>query len=163
MKARMIGLASVRDRTMVVAAICAAGLAFAGAFIDVLTWIELDLAAIYGLPLVLAALTRSRRLLWSLTALLTMTTFVVYAIQIPAGAFALGETFFVNRVLDAVAVLLTAGLLHVWIMSVEKMAAQGRLLSAAARQVRCGRIEGRAPGKRPPCGAINSRRTPLSA
>ena len=51
--------------------------------LDVITWIELDIAAIFGLPLVLVGPTRSRRLLWSLTALLTITTFAVYAIQIP--------------------------------------------------------------------------------
>ena len=48
-----------------------------------------------------AALTRSRRLLWALTAALTIATFALYAVQIPAGAFALSETFFVNRLFDA--------------------------------------------------------------
>ena len=91
------------------------------------TWIELDIATIFGFPLVLAAVTRSRPLLWILTVLLTVTIFVVYTLQVPRGRFELHETFFVNRVLDAVAVLLTAGLLHIWIKSVEVREKQARL------------------------------------
>jgi signal transduction histidine kinase len=98
--------------------------------IDAVTWIQLDVTAIYGLPLVLAARTRRRRLLWVLTALLILTIFVVYAVQIPAGAFALNETFFVNRVFGAVAVLVTAGLLHVWMTSAALSEAQARRLEA---------------------------------
>jgi signal transduction histidine kinase len=120
--------ALLRPRNMLFVAGFAVGLAIAEAFIDAVTWVELDVAAIYGLPLVLAALTRSRRLLWTLTAALTITTFVVYAVQIPEGTFALSETFFVNRLFDAVAVLLTAGLLHVWIVAVDTVEAQARLL-----------------------------------
>ena len=85
---------------MVFIALAAVGLALIEAFIDAITWVQLDVAAIYGLPLVLAALTRSRRLLWALTAALTIATFAVYAMQIPAGAFSLSETFFVNRLFD---------------------------------------------------------------
>jgi signal transduction histidine kinase len=120
---------------MVFIGLAAVGLALVEAFIDAVTWIELDVAAIYGLPLVLAALTRSRRLLWTLTAALTLTTFVVYAVQIPAGMFALSETFFVNRLFDAVAVLLTAGLLHVWIVSVDTVEAQAQLLKTQNEQL----------------------------
>jgi signal transduction histidine kinase len=126
---------------MAFAALFAVGLALVEAFIDAITWIELDVAAIYGLPLVLAALTRSRRLLWTLTTSLTITTFVVYAIQIPAGAFSLGEAFFVNRVFDAVAVLLTAGLLHVWIISVDTMEAQARLLKDQNNELEAANVE----------------------
>ena len=74
---------------------------------DFTTWIELDVAAIFGLPLVLAGATRSRALLWTLTGLLVTTTFVVYALQIPPGTFTLKEIFFVNRVLNAVSLLLS--------------------------------------------------------
>jgi two-component system chemotaxis sensor kinase CheA len=119
----------------------AVGLAIMEAFIDALTWVELDVAAIYGLPLVLAALTRSRRLLWTLTAALTLTTFLVYAVQIPAGMFALSETFFVNRLFDAVAVLLTAGLLHVWIVSVDTVEAQAQLLKTQNEQLEAANLE----------------------
>ena len=55
--------------------------------IDTLTWIQLDVAAIYGLPLLLAAMARNRRLLWALTAILTIATFAVYAAQVPGGAY----------------------------------------------------------------------------
>src|SRR5688500_18579137 len=97
MKPRITSSALLRPRNLMFIGLAAVGLALVEAFIDAVTWVELDVAAIYGLPLVLAALTRSRRLLWILTAALTITTFVVYAVQIPAGLFALSETFFVNR------------------------------------------------------------------
>jgi signal transduction histidine kinase len=122
-------------------AVFAVALAIAEAFIDAVTWVQLDVAAIYGLPLVLAALTRSRRLLWSLTGALTITTFVVYVVQVPAGLFELTETFFVNRVFDAVAVLLTAGLLHIWIVSVDTVEAQARLLKTQNEQLETANLE----------------------
>jgi signal transduction histidine kinase len=109
--------------------------------IDAFTWVELDVAAIYGLPLVLAALTRSRRLLWALVVALTIATFAVYAVQIPPGAFTLGETFFVNRLFDAIGVLLTAGLLHVWIGSVETAEAQGRRLKVQNEALEAANVE----------------------
>jgi signal transduction histidine kinase len=133
--------ALLRPRNMGVVAVFAVALAIAEAFVDAVTWVELDVAAIYGIPLVLAALTRSRRLLWTLTAALTITTFVVYAVQIPADAFALSETFFVNRLFDAVAVLLTAGLLHVWIVSVDTAEAQARLLKTQNEQLETANLE----------------------
>jgi len=58
---------------------------------DFNTWIELDIATIYVLPLMLAGATRSRWLLWIVTVLLTISTFMVYAMQIPAGVFMLHE------------------------------------------------------------------------
>ncbi len=141
MNAEVQSLALLTPRNMAFVAVFAVGLAIAEAFIDVITWVELDVAAIYGLPLVLAALTRSRRLLWTLTATLTITTFVVYAVQIPAGMFALSETFFVNRLFDAVAVLLTAGLLHVWIVSIDTVEAQARLLKTQNEQLETANTE----------------------
>jgi hypothetical protein len=139
MKSKIASWALLRPRNMVFIALVALGLALVEAFVDAVTWVELDVAAIYGLPLVLAALTRSRRLLWVLTAALTIATFSVYAVQIPTGAFALSETFFVNRLFDAVAVLLTAGLLHVWMISVDTSEAQARLLKTQndERSLRC--------------------------
>ncbi len=121
---------NARDRLtsrhwMSISAIAIAALAV---FADAATWVELDVAAIYGLPLLIAALARSRGLLWLLLALLTTATFMVYAAQIPPGAFALHEPLFVNRVLDAVALALTCGLLHVWLSSVEVREAQAALL-----------------------------------
>jgi signal transduction histidine kinase len=95
---------------------------------DFTTWVELDVATIYGLPLVLAGATRSRALLWSITALLVIATFVAYALQIPPGAFSLREIFFVNRALNVVSLLLLAGLLHIWIRSAETGAMQASVI-----------------------------------
>jgi signal transduction histidine kinase len=141
MKPKIASSALLRPRNMVFIALVAVGLALVEAFVDAVTWVELDVAAIYGLPLVIAALTRSRRLLWALTAALTIATFAVYAVQIPTGAFALSETFFVNRLFDAVAVLLTAGLLHVWIISVDTVEAQARLLKAQNDELEAANLE----------------------
>ena len=135
LSARPVYRAVLRARNRIFVAALAIGLAIAEAFIDAITWIELDVAAIYGLPLVLTTLTHSRRLLWSLTFVLTITTFVVYAAQIPPGMFAFNETFFVNRVFDAIAVLLTAGLLHVWIVLVDTVEAQAHLLKTQNEQL----------------------------
>jgi signal transduction histidine kinase len=130
-----------RPRGSAFIALAAVGLALVEASIDAVTWVELDVAAIYGLPPVLAALTRSPRLLWTLAAALTATTFAVYAAQIPADMFALSEVFFVNRALDAVALLLAAGLLHAWIISVDTVEAQARLLQAQNEELECRRRE----------------------
>src|SRR6185437_14015449 len=119
---------SRESRTMLLVAVFAATLGLIVA--DFITWIEIDVAAIFGLPLVLAGATRSRALLWILTALLIATTFVVYALQIAPGAFTLNEIFFVNRVLNAASLLLLAGLLHIWMRSAETREAQARLIEA---------------------------------
>ena len=96
--------------------------------VDLVTWIQLDIATIFSLPLVLVAPARSPRLLWSLAALLTIAVFAVYAFQIPAGAFTPRETFFVNRVLDVADLLLIAVLLHIRMNSAEARETQARLI-----------------------------------
>ena len=111
--------------------------------IDVVTWVELDVAAIFGLPLLLVGPTRSRRLLWSLTALLTITTFAVYAIQIPEGAFTLKETFFVNRVLDVVELLLIAALLHFRMVAADTSDAQARLIAHQNEKLEAAKVSRR--------------------
>jgi len=141
MKAGTKPSALLRPRNRVFIALAAVGLALVEAFIDAVTWVQLDVAAIYGLPLVLAALTRSRRLLWALTAALSIATFAVYAAQIPVGAFSLSETFFVNRLFDAVAVLLTAGLLHVWIVAADTEEAQAQLLKTQNDELEAANVE----------------------
>jgi len=107
------------------------------------TWIELDIAAIFGLPLVLAGAARSRALLWSLTGLLVVTTFVVYALQIPAGAFTLDEPLFVNRLLNAASLLLLAGLLHVWLRSAEARETQARVIKEQNEKLQAARVSRR--------------------
>ncbi len=111
--------------------------------IDVVTWVELDVAAVFGLPLLLVGPTRSRRLLWSLTALLTIMTFVAYAIQIPEGAFTLKETFFVNRVLDVVELLLIAALLHVRMVAADTSDAQARLIAHQNEKLEAAKVSRR--------------------
>jgi signal transduction histidine kinase len=107
---------------------------------DFTTWIELDVAAIFGLPLVLAGATRSRALLWMLTGLLITTTFVVYALQIPPGAFTLKEIFFVNRVLNAASLLLLAGLLHIWMKSAETSEAQAQVIKEQEEELQAAKV-----------------------
>ena len=84
-------------------------LAAAGVVIDVTTWIQLNIAMVYSLPLVLAAAGRNRRLLWGLAAVLVAVTFVVYWRQSVQAAFALDDEYFINRLLAAVNLLLAAG------------------------------------------------------
>jgi len=117
-----------RERTVVFAGWFAIVVSAAEIAVDLGTWVELDIATIYGIPLVLAAFTRDRRLLWGLTTVLMLVTFIAYALQIPSGSFAAREALFVNRVLDAVALLLIAGLLHIWMASLDVREAQTRLL-----------------------------------
>jgi len=95
---------------------------------DLVTWIQIDIATIFGFPLVLVAPMRSPRLLWSLAVSLTIATFVVYAYQIPPGAFRPSETFFVNRVLDVADLLLIAVLLHIRMNSAQARETQARLI-----------------------------------
>jgi signal transduction histidine kinase len=123
------------DRTVAFAYFFAIVLAVAEVVVDLGTWVELDIATIYGIPLVLAAFTRNRRLLWGLMAALMLATFITYALQIPVGAFQLREALFGNRVLDAAALLLTAGLLHVWMMSLDIREAQEQLLKEQNRRL----------------------------
>jgi signal transduction histidine kinase len=92
-------------------------------------------------PLVLAATARSRRLLWLLTAVLGVTTFVVYALQISHGSFSLREPYFINRVLDVVAIVVMAAMLDVWIRSVEVREAQMRLLDVQNRKLEAANAE----------------------
>jgi signal transduction histidine kinase len=110
---------------------------------DFTTWIELDVATIFGLPLILAGATRSRNLLWLLTGLLLATTFGVYAMQIPGGVFSLDEPFFVNRLLDALSLLLLAGLLHIWMRSAATNDAQARLIKEQNDKLQTARVSRR--------------------
>jgi len=131
---------SIDQRTLLVAVLA---ITLALVAIDFITWVELDVAAIFGLPLLLVGPTRSRRLLWILTALLTITTFTVYAVQIPKGAFSLKETFFVNRVLDVLELLLIAALLHIRMIAADKSDSQARLIARQNEKLEAGKISRR--------------------
>jgi signal transduction histidine kinase len=121
-------LESGRTRPLVAVGVLAVLLAAAEVFLDWVTRVDLNVSIIYGLPLILAAASRSQRLLWGLMAALVAVTFVVYFLQIPPGRFALDEPFFVNRVLSALALLLTAGLSQIWIRAVNTLDAANREL-----------------------------------
>lgn len=110
---------------------------------DFATWIELDVATIFGLPLVLAGVVGSRVLLWTLTMLLVATAFVVYAVQIPANTFALHEPFLVNRVLDCISFLILAGLLDVWMRSVATRAEQERVIKEQGEKLQAALVSRR--------------------
>jgi signal transduction histidine kinase len=98
------------------------------AILDWTTWVELDVSAIYGVPLVLAAVARNRRLLWALATGLLVMTFAAYAAQIGEGGFSLDEPYFINRALSAAALTLSAALCDVWIVAANRLAAQRRSL-----------------------------------
>ena len=117
------------------AAVFAFCLAVIQVVVDWLTWIELNEAIVYTLPLVLAGMARSCRLLWGMTIFLICTTFAVYAAQIGPGNFSLREPFFINRVLAAVTMLVTAGLLHAWMSAVETLNIRNAQLDAANQEL----------------------------
>jgi signal transduction histidine kinase len=116
-------------------------LALIEVFLDWITRIEINVAIVYGLPLVVAAVGRSRKLLWGLALFLVVMTFSVYAVQIPPGVFSSREVRFVNRVLAAAALLLTAGLLHVWMMAVDTTEAQSLALRDQNEQLEAANAE----------------------
>jgi signal transduction histidine kinase len=111
------------------AGVLAVSLAALEVFFDWTTPIEVNVSIVYGLPLVLAATARSRRLLWSLALFLVLTIFAVYGAQTQPGIFSLREPFFINRELSAMSLLLMAGLLHARTLAVDALHEQRRLLN----------------------------------
>lgn len=95
--------------------------------LDFATWIELNIALAYSLPLVFAAASRRGRVLWALALLLVAATFVVYQAQAPlvrvlpvyhgGGWVAMGDPYLVDRCLAALTLLLTAAILQGWLFS----------------------------------------------
>ncbi|HYK22945.1 MAG TPA: histidine kinase dimerization/phospho-acceptor domain-containing protein, partial [Pyrinomonadaceae bacterium] len=130
-----------REQPRLVLGVLAVLLAALEALVDWTTWIQLNISLVYGLPLLLAAAARSRRLLWALTGVLIGITFIVYSMQIPPGLFSLREPFFVNRVLSSAAMLLTAGLGHIWIKATEQLDAQRRTLKDNNEALRAANLE----------------------
>jgi signal transduction histidine kinase len=111
-----------------VAGVLAVLLALAEVLLDWTTQISLNVSILYGLPLVVAVATRSRRLLWGLALFLLITIFAVYYVQMPHGVFSFREPYFLNRVLAAFALVLTAALLHVGLIGLDLLEAQRRSL-----------------------------------
>lgn len=118
-----------------VAGVVAVLLALAEVLIDWITEIPLNVSILFGLPLVVAAATRSRRLLWALTLFLFVTIFAVYYVRIPTGAFTLRDPYLVNRVLAACALVLTAALLHVGMIGLDLLETQRQSLEEQNREL----------------------------
>jgi signal transduction histidine kinase len=106
-------------------AVCVAA---AEVLLDWTTHIQLNVSIIYSIPLVLAALSRRRQLLWSLLAILVCMVFAVYVAQIGPGAFSLQEPYLRNRVLSSITMLITATLLHVWTRALDTLDERDRVL-----------------------------------
>lgn len=95
------------DRTTTIVALLAVVVALFEVAPDLGTPLELDLASMYALPLLLAAYTRRRSLLSSLSLLLGAAALVVYRLHARTVMPPMKEELFVNRVLDAVSLLVT--------------------------------------------------------
>ena len=104
-------------------------LAAFAAVLDWATWIELNVSVLYGLPLVFAAITRRRRLLWSLALVLLAVTFAVYREQLPADADSAWNPYLVDRLLSAASVLVSAGILDAWLRSLRQRDSQSQALN----------------------------------
>jgi len=128
-------LKSLDRKRMPSVAALAVSLAVLQVAIDWFTWIQLNEAIVYTLPLVLAGIARSRPVLWGLTVFLIFTTFAVYFVQIEPGFFSLGEPFFVNRVLASATMLVTAALVQAWMSAVERLRAQDQALMVRNEQL----------------------------
>jgi signal transduction histidine kinase len=148
------------------ASVSAVALALLAAYVDWKTWIELNVSVLYGLPLVVSVTTRSRRLLWSMTAALLVVTFTVYALQTPPGRFSGVDPYFVDRLLAAVAMLLIAVLVHSRMAALDTMEAQNRLLEVQNEELERRRLEAEQASRRKTrllASASHDVRTPVNA
>lgn len=106
--------------------------------LDFSTWIELNVAVAYSLPLVFVAASRRPRVLWALAGVLILATFAVYQLQIPsarvqplegAGWAAGHDPYLVDRALAALTILLTAAILQAWMYSLRAIELRDRLIA----------------------------------
>lgn len=88
--------------------------------VDWLTPISLNISTIYSIPLVLAGLARSRRLLWLLLIALLCMTFAMYALE-SGSSQAAGGVLLQNRLLSVVTMLVTAVLMHMLIRALDAL------------------------------------------
>ncbi len=103
--------------------------------LDVSTPLDLDLASIYPVPLLLAAYTRRRVLLWALGLLLGVATLVVYRLHFETLMPMQRDGVLTNRLLDVVALLVTLVVLHVWMRSLDLRESQSILLAEQNRRL----------------------------
>jgi signal transduction histidine kinase len=108
-----------------VAGYAAVLLAITEVAIDWSTWIQLNISIVYVLPLVLAAGSRSRRLLWSLATSLALTTIAVYYRQSSVGGFPFSDPYLVNRLLSISNIFIGAALLHVLVGALDELDKRG--------------------------------------
>jgi hypothetical protein len=94
------------------------------------TWIQLNVAILYSLPLLVAALARDRKLLWGLATTLVLMTFGVYFAQVDGGPATMRTSFFIDRLLAAICILLNAGILDAWMRSVDRLVSRDLAIPA---------------------------------
>jgi len=123
------------DRGAVLVAALAVAIALLEVALDLCTPLELDLASMYPLPLLLAAYTRRRALLWALSLLLAIATLLVYELHAESTISILKDEILYNRLLDVVALLVTTAVLHVWLRSLDVRESQSRLLGEQNRRL----------------------------
>jgi signal transduction histidine kinase len=123
------------NRPAMLLAALAVATALAEVVLDVRTPIELDLASMYPLPLLLAAATRRRALVWALSLLLAVATLVVYQLHAASAISMLKNEILFNRLLDVVALLVITAVLHVWMRSLDVRESQSRLLGEQNRRL----------------------------
>jgi signal transduction histidine kinase len=123
------------DRLGMLVAALAVLIALAEIVLDVGTPLELDLASIYPVPLLLAAYTRRRALLWSLSLLLGIAALAVYKLNVASAIPMLRDEILYNRLLDIVALFVTTAVLHVWMRSLDVRESQSRLLGEQNRRL----------------------------
>jgi signal transduction histidine kinase len=123
------------DRGAVLVAALAVAIALLEVALDLGTPLELDLASMYPLPLLLAAYTRRRALLWALSLLLAIATLLVYELHAASTISILKDEILYNRLLDVVALLVTTAVLHVWLRSLDVRESQSRLLGEQNRRL----------------------------
>jgi len=91
------------------------------------TRIDLNVSVLYGLPLIVAAAARRRRLLWILAFILIFMTFAVYMAQAPAVASS-RTPYLLDRVLAATSLLLSVMIFDAWLRLLEVRDAQSRAI-----------------------------------
>src|SRR6185312_7463327 len=106
----------------------AVGVAIGEIVLDLMTPNSLNVSIIFSIPLVLAGLARQRKLLWSLLVVLLCMTFVVYAAENGLHGVSMQTPLFRDRVLAAITMTVTAGLLHLWTRALDAIEQRDRTL-----------------------------------
>jgi hypothetical protein len=92
-------------------------LAVALMILDAATGVDLNVSILYPVPLIVAAMAPSFRLVGFLSVTLSTTVFLIYATQAAATDIGLFGPLFVNRILSFISVLGTAILLSISLLA----------------------------------------------